>query len=307
MVYPASLSLDNASCSLYSHPHSIQVENGIHPDGTPRYQCRSRGYTAPWQRTVYVTWLAHCAYLIPAAVAAFCNLSIGAHLFQTAKKQRHFEPTKSRNSSGETITLQRQNYSQTQQRTTDKKLIKSLKSTACLALCYIVCWTPHFTVTLHTVWTDNDSYRHTMPAPLRLLSKCLAWSSSCANPILYAIFHVSCRKIFYPITTSRNHRLKQKQPQKTRRNLFPGGLQRPLSGSGSGGCLICSGHSIKAPHEVDRLNVWAENVHTLARAEEGATVVNGIALGVGSESPLMEVIVIVDGIKLISPDKAVWL
>ena len=51
---------------------------GIYPDGEIKYKCRSRGYTAWWQRKLYFTFMASYILVLPAILISFCYINVVA-------------------------------------------------------------------------------------------------------------------------------------------------------------------------------------------------------------------------------------
>jgi len=47
---------------------TMQVAEGVYPDGEIKYKCASRGYTAWWQRKTYFTFLAAYILVVPAVI-----------------------------------------------------------------------------------------------------------------------------------------------------------------------------------------------------------------------------------------------
>lgn len=75
----------------------------------------------------------------------------------------------------------------------DRAKFKTIKITVCILSCYIFCWTPYFSVVLFNAWTDNQ-YKGKIPT-LMTLSRCMAWCSSCVNPIIYASFNIPMKSL----------------------------------------------------------------------------------------------------------------
>ncbi|OQV18865.1 putative Vasopressin V1a receptor [Hypsibius exemplaris] len=178
----------------------VQVTTEAHADGTPKYACKSQGYTAEWQRKIYVTWVAACVFLVPLVFVAFCYINIAIVVWRISSPYS----CPGTHNGGECVVLRRNNS----QKGVEQSKIKTVKLTICILTCYILCWTPYFTINLLNVWT-NYRYKDNIPPFVKSLSKCLAWFSSCVNPIIYGGFHFSFRplqKIFCPATLKSHDR-----------------------------------------------------------------------------------------------------
>ncbi|XP_055353990.1 mesotocin receptor-like [Paramacrobiotus metropolitanus] len=169
----------------------VQVETGNHhADGSPQYICRSHGYTAEWQRKIYVTWVAACVFIIPLFFITFCYISIARVVFRNATQKVTVH-------NGETLQLRRNTPSvrsgaSNHLQQSDRSRVRTIQLTAVILMGYIICWTPYFTLNLYNVWTDYR-YKNDIPAAVRTVARCMGWSSSCVNPFIYAFFH--CRRI----------------------------------------------------------------------------------------------------------------
>ena len=47
---------------------TVQVAEGVYPNGEIKYKCASRGYTAWWQRKTYFTFLTAYILVVPAVI-----------------------------------------------------------------------------------------------------------------------------------------------------------------------------------------------------------------------------------------------
>ncbi|XP_055332781.1 vasopressin V1a receptor-like [Paramacrobiotus metropolitanus] len=155
----------------------VLVDTGTLPDGSRRMACRSQGYTAAWQRKLYVTWLAIYVFVIPLCFMGFCGLKIALAVW---KKSREHDQA-----SG---VLRRNTYMQTNILSHAK--MRTIQLTLCMLASYLICWSPYFTVTLLNVWTDYRMKEH-IPRAVSIAAQCGAWFSSCINPIIYGLFQLS--------------------------------------------------------------------------------------------------------------------
>ncbi|GAV00691.1 hypothetical protein RvY_11504 [Ramazzottius varieornatus] len=163
----------------------LQVTVGEHEDGTPKYACKSKGYTAEWQRKLYVTWLASYVFVIPLCFVAYCYIRIAMVIWRTTNQP----------SLGRSKNIRRPNGAITVDGSVEKAKTRTVQITICILSCYIFCWTPYFSVTLLNVWT-NYRYKDYIPPAVRMMAQCLAWFSSCVNPFIYAIFNMPVKAMF---------------------------------------------------------------------------------------------------------------
>ncbi|GAV07069.1 hypothetical protein RvY_16951 [Ramazzottius varieornatus] len=164
----------------------VQEEVGKRADGTALYSCKSSGYQAEWQRKVYVTWIALLVFIIPMCCVAYCYVNIAIIVWRSSST---FHVAGAEET--ERTTLRRNNSKRTQ-KGIDRAKMKAIQLTICILLCYMVCWAPYFSINLLNVWTEYQ-HKHNVPSFFKVLAKCLAWFSSCANPIIYGGFHLSLR------------------------------------------------------------------------------------------------------------------
>ncbi|GAU88961.1 hypothetical protein RvY_01567 [Ramazzottius varieornatus] len=171
----------------------VQVQDSEHADGKPKYSCRSAGYTAEWQRKVYVTWIAMLVFIIPLLFVAFCYIRIAAVVWRVTGS---FTATNecTQNGTSEVPILRRNMSGRSKCGHIERSKMKAIQLTICILACHILCWTPYFTINLLNVWTDYK-FKHNIPSFLKSLAKCLAWFSSCVNPIIYGGFHTSFRPL----------------------------------------------------------------------------------------------------------------
>ncbi|GAV04719.1 hypothetical protein RvY_14954 [Ramazzottius varieornatus] len=127
-------------------------------------------------------------FIIPMLVVAFCYIRIAAVVW----KIPDFVPSSNDRSRdvAETFILRRHRSRQSKRCHVERNKMKAVHLTICILACYILCWLPYFTINLLNVWTDYK-FKHNVPSFLKSLAKCLAWFSSCVNPIIYGTFHRS--------------------------------------------------------------------------------------------------------------------
>ncbi|OQV20648.1 putative Vasopressin V1a receptor [Hypsibius exemplaris] len=171
----------------------LQVTDGTYPDGTAKYACKSQGYSAPWQRKLYVSWLASYVFVVPLCFVAFCYIKIALVVWRSTNQ--HVQLTNGGGSTGgsESVALRRNNV--TVDGSVERAKVRTIQITICILSCYMFCWAPYFTMTLLNVWTDYR-YRKVIPPAVRTLAQCLAWFSSCVNPIIYVIFNMPIKAMF---------------------------------------------------------------------------------------------------------------
>ena len=125
----------------------LQRENGITETGRTRYECVSKGYTAPWQRKVYFSWLTCYILVIPAACISYCYINVLKTVWAAGQENSR---AVSMNDHGcdidgpqSTIRLRRSFNAAS---TIPRAKIKTLKLTVCIIASFIICWTPYFIV-----------------------------------------------------------------------------------------------------------------------------------------------------------------
>jgi hypothetical protein len=134
-----------------------------------------------------VTWVAACVFLIPLAFVAYCYINIAVVVW------RNTSPYTCKGiQNGEQLILRRNNSHK--DGIMERTKVRTIQLTVCILSCYIICWTPYFSMNLLNVWTDYK-YRNNIPSFLKSLAKCLAWFSSCVNPIIYGGFHIPYRPL----------------------------------------------------------------------------------------------------------------
>jgi len=176
------------------------------------YKCESAGYTADWQRKIYVTFVTSSLLIIPACIMIYCFACIIRVVWLRGGRPReavrnvdqplvHFVTShRSDTASDPAICLAEVGSSNHQPRphrkmnsyvaigvprrvalTTKRSVIKMAIS---VTVAFMVCWTPHFVVTLIRVYSDYQ-HKWTVAKSICLL---MALSHSAVNPFIYIIF-----------------------------------------------------------------------------------------------------------------------
>ncbi|KAF8786372.1 Vasopressin V1a receptor like protein [Argiope bruennichi] len=175
----------------------VQKENGITETGRIRYECVSRGYTAPWQRKVYFMWLTFYILIIPAGCISYCYINVLRTVWAAGQEQSRTS-SKGGGASGtegphSTIRLRRSFNAAS---TIPRAKIKTLKLTVCIIASFIICWTPYFIV--HNIRIFSN-YTIKVPKTVIIGAETFALLNSALNPIFYGYFNVRVRKGFIEI------------------------------------------------------------------------------------------------------------
>lgn len=149
------------------------------------HKCESKGYTAPWQRKVYFTWLTTYILVIPAVCICYCYINVLRTVWKAAKDHP--------NKGSSTVFLRR---SQNAASMIPRAKIKTLKLTICIIASFIICWTPYFIVNNIRIYSN---YSITVSKNVILGVQTLALLNSALNPIFYGYFNVHLRKDFKEI------------------------------------------------------------------------------------------------------------
>lgn len=182
----------------------VQTEETV--NGRTTRACMSQGYTAPWQRKMYFTFLSVYILVIPAVIMFYCYLNIIRSVWMRSRgdsvdKSRVLlvgAQTVCRRSSVETTTLDpssTRDGSSVRSRNSmvcfglPRRMVASskrnvIKMTLSVILGFLICWTPYFVVSLIRIFSD---YRIRLD---NLLSVCeiMAMAHSALNPLLYGFF-----------------------------------------------------------------------------------------------------------------------
>ncbi|KAK6192627.1 hypothetical protein SNE40_004069 [Patella caerulea] len=157
----------------------VQTVDGVHPDGRKKYGCRSRGYTANWQRKVYFTFMTLYILVIPAILISYFYINLVLVVWRQ----------------GKVITGSKDNCP-LRRSIADKKAIprakiKTIKMTFTIIASFIVCWTPYFVTTLIRIYSN---YTHTIPAAVVAFVETLALFQSALNPLWYGFFNIKLKR-----------------------------------------------------------------------------------------------------------------
>ncbi|CAH1265087.1 AVPR1B [Branchiostoma lanceolatum] len=145
------------------------------PDGVITYRCVSQGYTAEWQRKVYMTWMAVYVLVAPAAIIACCYIRIVRTVWLTDREQR-------------AMSCRRQTGMRRTGSTISSAKIKTIKMTICIIIGFVTCWTPYFVVTLYEVYTGKS-----LPDVAYVIAETMALFNSAFNPIVYGFFNLNVK------------------------------------------------------------------------------------------------------------------
>ena len=155
-----------------------QVAIGIYPDGQILYRCRSVGYTAWWQRKLYITFMTVYILVIPTAIISYCYISVVGVVWRQGKDV----------SSNNGVALRK---TVKDSRAFPKTKIKTIKMTLSIICSFIMCWTPYFVVHLIHIWSE---YKYSIPQPVYVFAETIALLSSALNPILYGCFNIKLKR-----------------------------------------------------------------------------------------------------------------
>ena len=154
-----------------------QVPVGVFPDGEVVYGCKSRGYTAWWQRKIYFTFLATYILVIPTIIISYCYINVVRAVW------RHDQGVIT-DKDGNSIRRERKSKS------IPKAKIRTIKMTLCIICLFIVCWTPYFVVHLIHIWSE---YTYHIPERVYVFAETIALLNSAINPILYGCFNIKIK------------------------------------------------------------------------------------------------------------------
>ena len=204
----------------------VQTDEGVRPDGTVKHLCRSKGYTAMWQRKVYFSFLTTYILVIPTIIMSFCYINIiGVVWMRTDSKHRKRPKFRirfatncrllpSRNCSNdnehelttintyssesdgsERLMSRRDAMASQNQLSIPKKLVSSskrnvVKMTLSVIMGFVLCWTPYFVLGLLRIFSG---YKIQLPHTFAV-AEIMAMVHSAMNPILYGIFSTKAAK-----------------------------------------------------------------------------------------------------------------
>lgn len=160
----------------------IFVQISESKEGIVLLQCKTRGYTAHWQRMVYLTFLTCYVFVIPVVLISFFYISIVC----VVSKASRVVASKHNN----TCTLRRSECAQGRS-TFPRAKIKTLKMTFTIIATFIVCWTPYFVTTLIRVYSN---YTVPVPESVMALVETTTFIQSAFNPLIYGCFNIKLKR-----------------------------------------------------------------------------------------------------------------
>jgi len=180
------------------------------------YRCESAGYSAQWQRKVYLTFMTSYMLLIPTGIMGYCYASIIRVVWLRAEVQPapdiDVPPVHLASRCRSDHTVQAASnptviVSTAHQQRPDVPRCRSMpvtshpaigvprrmavmtkrsviKMSVSVTVAFVACWTPYFVISLIRIYSD---YQYTLTTSLAV-SELLALSHSTLNPFLYIIF-----------------------------------------------------------------------------------------------------------------------
>ncbi|XP_060587406.1 neuropeptide S receptor-like [Ruditapes philippinarum] len=153
-----------------------QTVDGVHSDQTLKYGCHSQGYTAPWQRKTYITFMSFYILIFPSVLLSFCYINVARVVWKQGRSETYL--------SNSDISLRRF--------IVNKGIIslakmKTVKMTFCIILTFIACWTPYFVTTLCLIYSN---YTLHIPNSVMAFAETIALLQSAVNPVVYGIFNI---------------------------------------------------------------------------------------------------------------------
>ncbi|XP_068232431.1 oxytocin receptor-like [Palaemon carinicauda] len=156
----------------------VQVLEGYHPDGSPVYSCRSKGYTYEWQRKMMFTWLTFYILVLPSILITAWYISIVRVVF------RHGSNNQKMDTQGGVAYLRKSGNSL---ESILRAKIRTVKMTLSIIITFLACWTPYFVVHNIRIWSD---YRYDISRPVIVFAETMALANSVVNPLLYGCFNL---------------------------------------------------------------------------------------------------------------------
>lgn len=173
----------------------VQTIDDYNADSTPKYGCHSRGYTAQWQRKLYISFMSIYILIFPSIVLSFCYINVARVVW----KQGRSDPYLSNSDTSLRKFIVNKG-------TISLAKMKTVKMTFCIIISFIACWTPYFVTTLCIIYSDNTLH---IPSSVMAFAETIALFQSAVNPVLYGIFNIKLftglAEVFCP------HRLKKKR------------------------------------------------------------------------------------------------
>ena len=155
-----------------------QVPVGIYPNGEIKYKCKSKGYTAWWQRKLYFTFMTIYILVIPAILISYCYINVVRVVWQQGKDK-----------GSDGVALRRCRVGNN--RAIPRAKVKTIKMTLSIIFSFIACWTPYFIVHLIHIWSE---YQYEIPETMYVIAETAALLNSALNPILYGCFNIKMKR-----------------------------------------------------------------------------------------------------------------
>lgn len=166
------------------------------------------------RRTIYVMFLLFVSFVGPGFLISLLNYSI----FRVVRRLLANLPASTLQESDESIKA--------------RKSIKKQRSTALtlafVTLMFLVSWSSFFIINT-TFALCNDCRRHTTLTPFYAFAKCLQYSNSAMNPVVYAFRDVEMRKTFARILGPCGRIFRKRQIRRVRPTPCSGSLKLPQS------------------------------------------------------------------------------
>ncbi|KAL3841893.1 hypothetical protein ACJMK2_019984 [Sinanodonta woodiana] len=181
----------------------VQTVDGTHENGTPKYGCKSRGYTAEWQRKVYFTFMTVYILVIPSILISYCYINVARVVWKQGKVDIKF--------SSDNCSLRK---TVANRGVISKAKMKTIKMTLCIIITFIACWTPYFVTTLIRIYSN---YTYQIPSSVMAFAETVALLQSAVNPFLYGIFNIKLgpglMDVFCPGRVAKKHKRQSLLPE----------------------------------------------------------------------------------------------
>lgn len=170
----------------------LEVEEGQHADGTPKKECASRGYNAPWQRKLYFSFMTVYILIIPSIIMVYCYFKIWKVIWSRAAGDNH-NPNIQRKGGLDPPNSPRVSVRRNFVSASKRKVVMMALT---VIIGFLVCLTPYFIVTLIRIYSN-----YTIKIKrAQMISELIFLNHSALNPILYGMFtlriehiHNTCR------------------------------------------------------------------------------------------------------------------
>lgn len=154
----------------------VQTVDDYRPDNTVKYGCHSKGYTAQWQRKLYITFMSFYILIIPSIILSFCYINVARVVWKQGKPDTYL--------ANSDTSLRRFIVNKG---TISLAKMKTVKMTFCIIISFIACWTPYFVTTLCIIYSNNTLQ---IPSFVMAFAETVALFQSAVNPVLYGIFNI---------------------------------------------------------------------------------------------------------------------